>query len=375
MSNKIQIDLQKLVILYNEGLTIPMLAKTFNVSERTISRRIFELKQKGLIINNKKSQKLRFKHNEILHYVTEYIESAKKYIFNYNDIYTNIPLKTKPNTKKQSEDMVILWSDMHVGMINKNPLTGKITYNDEILEKIELPNFIKGIYRFYELYKPAYNIETLYILDLGDNITNDRIYEGQQLEITCNVGRQILRLFQYQSDFIKHMLKIFPNVVFVGVPGNHSRTTSTPISEDATNSFEFLKNQLLKERFRNNKRVKIIVPETYMYSIKIRGHKYLLLHGNIIRGTSLNSIEKATMQLADLAKQEYYDIIIMGHLHTALKLKIKPTTSLLVNGCWIDVDSYAYNTLRKYSTATQWSFLVSKKSPMHNLQEINLLWK
>ena len=50
-------------------------------------------------------------------------------------------------------------------------------------------------------------------------------------------------------------------------------------------------------------------------------------------------------------------------------------TSLLVNGCFIDMDDYAYNKLRKFSSPTQYLFNISKKSPMHNLQEINLKWK
>ena len=103
-------------------------------------------------------------------------------------------------------------------------------------------------------------------------------------------------------------------------------------------------------------------------------HKYLLSHVNNIRGCTLNSIERAAKDLSTLAYKDFYDLMIIGHFHTALKMRITPETTLLVNGCFINMDDYAYNKLRKFSSPTQYLFNISKKSPMHNLQEINLLW-
>lgn len=366
-----------IVKLYNEGKSNAEIAASLNVSIKTIEKRLSYLRAlKKIGFREKNTKNQRYKHQEILQEVRQYIDDAKQALEEAKNLYNiNIKCKLSGFTGKQTEDQVLLWSDMHFGMVNKNPITGKITYDENTVKNIEFPALLKGMHRFWQLYKPTYKIERLYILDLGDNITNDRIYEGQQKEITCGVGRQILQVLEYQSIFILKMLELFPEIIFIGVPGNHGRTTSNPISEDATDNFEYLKNCLLKERFMNNKRVKIIVPDTYLYTLEIRKHKYLLLHGNTIKGTTLNSIEKATSQLADLAKSELYDAILIGHLHTSLKLKIKPTTDLLVNGCWVDMDSYAYNVLRKYSSATQWHFLVSNKSHIHNLQEINLTWR
>ncbi|MHA1342876.1 MAG: hypothetical protein ACTSQG_02745, partial [Promethearchaeota archaeon] len=256
----------------------------------------------------------------------------------------------------------------------KNPLTGQVTYDEKIMKE-ELQALNRGVVRFYDLYKPSYNLETLYIFLDGDNITGDRIFEGQQMEITCNTGEQILKTFNHISDFIKSMLPRFPKIIVVVEFGNHARTTSKPISEEATNSFEFLMGKLLQERFRDNKRVEIIVPKSYVYTIEIRGHKYLITHGNTVRGATLNSIERATKDLATLAYKEFYDAIIIGHFHTALKLRITPETTLLVNGCFINLDDYAYNKLRKFSSATQYLFSISKRSALHNLQEIYLTWR
>jgi len=364
--------------LYNEGKDDEALARIFGTSARTLERYGTRLRRQGKVKYRKdlstKNEKTRFSNKEVFEEVEVYLSNAKQVLANYQDIYKDVKLKTSWSKSKQTEDLALVWSDMHTGMINHHPLTGEVTYNQAIQEQ-ELESLLRGVYRFHHLYKPSYNIETLYIFINGDQITNDRIYEGQQAEITCGVGKQILLALDYQSNFIKRCLEIFPKIVVIVMVGNHGRTTSKPISEDTTSSFEFLLGKLMQERFKDNKRVDIIVPEMYRYTMSIRGHKYLLFHGNNIRGASLNSIERAVKDLSTLAYKEFYDVMIIGHFHTALKLKITPETTLLVNGCFINMDDYAYNKLRKFSSPTQYLFNISKKSPLHNLQEINLLWK
>ena len=379
---------KKKIVTLNEDVFIPLylsgknsfeLSQIFKCSQRKIEHYESRLRNQHKIPyrkdmgETKKKEKTNHRNMEIFEEVKVYVENAQQVLAEYDNLYKNIPLEVKLGKNKQVEDMALVWSDMHTGMINKHPLTKEVTY-DQSVQEIELRNMAEGVLRFHELYKPSYNFETLYIFDAGDNITNDRIYEGQLGEITCGVGEQIIKCFNYQSDFITKMLGVFPKVVLIGVPGNHGRTTSKPISEDPSNSFEYLKNKLLQERFRGNKRVEIIVPNSYTHCVKIHGHKYLLTHGNIVRGGTLNSIERAVKDISTLAYQEFYDLVIIGHFHTSLKLTITPETKLLVNGCFIEYDDYAYNKLHKFSSPTQWLFCISKKSAMHNAQELDLKW-
>lgn len=374
-----QINEKLFIELYNTGKSDIELAKLFDIAERTIQRYGARLRSQGKIQLRKNlnisghREKTKFKPDEIFEEVQVYFDNAKQIYTKNNEFFNDIRLEVKWNKKKQNEDMALIWSDMHTGMINHHPLNNEITYNDNIQQE-EVLSLMRGISRFGNLYKPSYNIETFRIFDVGDNITNDRIYEGQKTEIICGVGEQILKCFEIQSYVIRELLRMFPRVVMYKMVGNHGRTTSKPIGEPVTNNFEFLLGKMLQERFKNNKRVEIIVPEQYRYTVTIRGHKYLISHGDTIRGATLNSIEKAVKDLSTLAYKEFYDVMIIGHFHSALKLRITPETTLLVNGCWIDMDDYAYTKLRKFSTATQCLFNISHKSAVHNLQEINLKW-
>lgn len=338
--------------------------KRFNLRKTEIAKKEIRKRLEG-----------KFKHEEIVEEVKNYFTVVKEVFSRYDDLYKNIKLKTSFSSIKQVEDQVLLFSDMHTDMINKAPITGEVTYNPEIQKK-ELQILTEGLFRFYQLMKPSYNIETLYIFGLGDFITNDRIYEGQKMEIASGVGMQVQKTFYYISDMIKKLLEIYPRIVYINIVGNHGRTTAQPISEDATSNFEYLLGLLIKERFEGNKRVEIILSENYSYTYTIKGHKYLLAHGNTIRGTTLNSIERAAKDIANLVERDYYDVITIGHFHSCYEIpSISPSTTLLVNGCFIYKDDYAYTKLRKFSTAKQYLFQVSKKSSMHNLQKIDLRWK
>lgn len=373
IKEKIMKNTEKILIeLIDSGKSTYELSKLYNVSDRTIQRWKTNLKREGKIKETK--NKTRFTNSEIVAEISEYLNYSRKVWEKYSDIYAKVPYRGAWKLGKQQEDQVLLLSDMHTGMENKAPITGEITYNEEI-QKQELLNLHKGLYRFYNLYKPVYNIETFYIFSLGDLITNNRIYEGQKSEITCGVGEQIEKTFMYISDLLKSLLEAYPKVVYIQEFGNHGRTTSKPIAEEATDNFEYLLGLLLQERFENNKRVEIVLPKDYSFTYCIRGHRYLLSHGNSIKGATLNSIEKAAKEIALLVEGEHYDVITIGHFHNCQKFPISPTTRLLVNGCFIHKDSYAYTKLRKFSTPAQYMFNISKKSAIHNLQELDLLWK
>lgn len=296
-----------------------------------------------------------------------YLKASQQQFLDYKMPFVKVP---KHRKAKQYEDAVLFWSDEHTGMVNKAPNSGMITYNDKI-RKLELKNLHQGVIRLKELYEPNIVLKDLYIFSLGDNATNDRIFEGQQFEISKPMGAQLLDYKLDKAWFINEMLKYFDNVIDIEICGNHGRSQPNRTAEPVENNFEWLIGQQLKEKFAGNKRVKIIVPDDYSYTQEIRGHRYLLQHGHEIRGFSHNSIEKAAK---DISLLDDYDVICIGHYHSVDKKQIGADTVLLVNGGWIYRDSYAHNKLKKFSTAKQIFLRVSNKLPIAGFNEIDLLW-
>lgn len=363
---------------YLKGLSDIEIASKLNISERSVQVYLSRLRHLGKLPYRsqlgKTTKNTKISRNALFPEVNQYLKSATRVFEETYDLYQHIPFKRNYKKNKQSEDLVLLWSDMHTDMINSSPLTGTVTYNPDI-QKQELRSFQRGFFRFVELYKPSYKIETLYIFSLGDMVTNDRIYEGQLYNIVSGIGEQIIKATNYICDFIRWSLHYFPRIVIVFVYGNHGRTYSEKVDEPATNNFEYLLANMVCDRFRDNQRVRVIIPNDYVHSIEIRNHKYLLTHGDSIRGSTLNSIERAAKEISLLLGKNFHEVIAIGHFHSIQKMQITPDSTLLVNGCFVHHDRYAYLRLRKHSTAKQLLFSVSKKSALHNLQEINLRWE
>jgi len=269
-----------------------------------------------------------------------------------------------PKIIKQSheEEAVLLLSDIHTGMINRHPLTGEVTYNDEIRSK-EYVYLRDSISSVKGLLDKSFNMRNLHIFCLGDIVTNDRIFEGQKFEISCGIGEQIWVAVRDLTNFIGEMKKLFITVHFEGVIGNHGRTFPDYQTEPVQNNFEYHLYRILQMVFANDKRVKITVPETATHSVDIRGHKYYMSHGNNIRGLSRNALERSVKDIL-VALPEGFDIYTIGHLHRCENMDLNENSMLLINGCWIKADCFGYEVFKQFSNPRQWFFGVSDKRPI-----------
>lgn len=288
------------------------------------------------------------------------VKVLKKNIFKRQNLATLL----KPSEHKQSEKVVLLLSDMHSGMVNKifDKESGHamVTYDDKIRQQ-EIVYLRNSILRIKTLMSGFYNLDHLIIFNLGDNITNDRMYGGQAFNITKCVGLQILDTVRDLTFFMNEMKKIFSKITFVGVTGNHGRSQDDSNYDEPTeNNYEFLMYKMIESIFIDDKRVEIIIPNTKFYMHKIYNHKYLLTHGDKIRGYTRNSVERSIKDYV-IANDCDFDVFVMGHLHRLDRLTLSEKSIALINGSWISKDNYGFTVCKQYSKPQQWLFGVSKK--------------
>ena len=280
------------------------------------------------------------------------------------NIFKNQTVPIFSDKTKHSEKAVLVMSDIHCGMVNRifDRHTEKMitTYNTKIRRE-EMKYLANSVFKIKKLLYHSFNLNHLIIFNLGDNITNDRIFGGQLFHIDKCVGLQVLEMVTDLSSFIKEMKKFFNKVTMVCIVGNHGRSQSEgKFDEPIENNYEYIMYKIIQKTFENDKAVEIIVPDTHFYIYRIYGHKYLLTHGDILRGFTRNSLERSIKDYI-IAHESDFDVFIMGHYHRIDKMTLSEHNTALVNGCWISKDKFGFKVARQYSKPQQWLFGVSKK--------------
>lgn len=284
-------------------------------------------------------------------------------IFKFNPIPTY--------SKKLKEEKVgLMLSDMHTGMINEIYVPNKgrvITYNEQIRQK-ELLHLRNSIFQIHYLFQHAYNMRELNIMILGDMITNDRIFEGQEFQIDRPYGLQMWDTARDLVYFINEMKVKFEQINAYCVVGNHGRSSNNYQEEPVENNYEWTLYKIIEKAFAGDSRVKIVVPNTRFYSIDICNHTYYMHHGDNLRGGgSRNALEKAAKDLLSTLIPDLpsgFDVYMCGHFHRSEKIDINEKSTVLINGCWIPRDSYGFKVFRQYSKPVQWLFGINKNRPI-----------
>lgn len=201
-------------------------------------------------------------------------------------------------------------------------------------------------------YKRRYRDDTeLYIHLLGD------IIQGQlhDLRDGSPLAEQVASAQNNLIQAIEFLAREFPRGVTVFcTTGNHGRNTARHHNR-ATNqkwdSIETLVYLGVRAAFRNNPRVKFVIPKTPYYTYSAFANRGLMTHGDTVikPGFPGNTIDvkRVTHQInainAAMGKKinEEYNLFGVGHVHTDSVVNLPGKTVFLSNGCLIPSDAYA----------------------------------
>jgi len=119
-------------------------------------------------------------------------------------------------------------------------------------------------------------------------------------------------------------------------------------------NWDYICYEYLQQRFRDNPRVKFEIPKTWWAMPTIRNHKFLLLHGDDVRGsggTPFGGIIKCQNEMMAMLR-EVPDYTIIGHFHSAGEWSTN-NGKVIANGSFLGPDVYALKNLTKGSKAEQ----------------------
>ena len=341
-TKSIQIDLDLLAKMYEDGTTTSELAEFFNCSSRTIDRRIQILKRDDRIKNKKnviKEFNLKIDKSELLKLLALYntksevarklevslksIESlCKQYSIVDNKTFSESvnkalieltkdykPLVIKHKQKTGNESLIIGLADWHTGKIVTDFKRNDI-YNIEIF-KARIEKLIAAMLKLVDYHITKHvKLKEVYLLCLGDMANGEGIYPTQIYEQEASPPIQVMLVVEYMFKLIQALLDRGLEVKFRGVKGNHGRLGK---DADPNSNWDLMIYMILQhtQAIKGIKNLSIEYSNSDYMVVPVRKWRYLLRHEAFAQDETAAGAAKYLGWL----KLHNADMIISGHTH------------------------------------------------------------
>lgn len=267
----------------------------------------------------------------------------------------------KPSGKSQRSEStaVAIWSDWHLEeRVEPDTVNGLNEFNLEVATQRTEKLFRKTV-DFIKMYQQDTDINEMIIALLGDFISNDihdELMETallQPVEAVLFAQRQIISGIDY---ILKHT-KV--NLTIPCHSGNHARTTQKRrVATEAGHSLEFLMYHNLRDYYRNEPRVRFIIPRSYLSYLTVYNTVLRLHHGHDIRyGGGIGGLFiPAYKAISQWNKGKVASLDLFGHFH-----QTKDGDTFYCNGSLIGFNPYAISIKADFEPPRQNFFLIHRE--------------
>jgi len=267
-----------------------------------------------------------------------------------------IPLAGKLDTTVTG---VAVLSDWHLAeTVHSENVNGLNEFNLRIAQN-RAEKCFQNIVRLVKLFGKESKMDTLVLALLGDFI-NGQLREEAMENNSLRPMDEMLKARELLRAGIKYILDNTDiSLVLPCHSGNHARVTKKiHWSTESGNSLEYAMYHVLANDFDGNKRVKFIIPTSYLSFVTVGGYTIRFHHGHAIKyGGGIGGIfVPAFKAISQWQKSRSADLDVFGHFHAS-----KDGGNFLCNGSLIGYNEYAVTIKCDYERPKQTFFLVDHK--------------
>jgi len=285
------------------------------------------------------------------------------------------PIALQKKTKK-SQDAVLAICCLHFGEYVSPAEMGGFGGYDVDIACARWQLCVESVIDLLCNHHQAEGIETLYIVDLGDNISgmiHDELAETNILPI----GRQVVLAAHLLSLGIRDLAAHIPKVIFIGVPGNHPRLYRKPrYKNKVADNFDTLVYEQIALECSRLRNVEVRISQSFFHLQDIRGYKFWFAHGDNIRGWAgipYYGFDRAEARYGEFLSRSdvVVDYWVWGNFHTAAAAQ-KPRGARIMTGSFKGPDEFALGAVNTGSDPIQVLFGVHEDRGRTFHYDINL---
>jgi len=271
-------------------------------------------------------QNRRMAFNEVVETFISKIKSSKL------EGLPKIKIERIKQGKGDEEEIVLVISDWQIGHKTRS-------FNAEVAKE-RVVYLLKSFLKTLALHRLAYPIRKIHIFALGDFTQSELIgFKVDLSELEMVWGDQVLVADTLLEYLITEISKHFDEVYVYCVRGNHGKGMKG--TSDKTN-FDDILYHLTAKAFKNNPRVHFNIAREFYQIVNIYNWKFLLVHGDQVRGGSYNIPLYALLQKMlrwATSFMEKWNFMICGHWHNYGHLQ-QNNQELIVNGTLVSDDEF-----------------------------------
>jgi hypothetical protein len=267
------------------------------------------------------------------------------------------PTRFRINRKvsRSTEHMVLLLSDMHVGLDFSKADTGGLNeYNVDVFKR-RAKNLQKGLIEIYGYQSGSVNLPELHVICLGDLVQGSNLGGNWGPAHTRENVIDQARIAEVAiSEMVSTWSRVFDRLHFYGVVGNHGRAGATKNSDKPSVNFETLVYDNLKIRLERHRNVSVEGSDTWWGQKAINGLEFAWVHGDSMGG-NLSSITRDDLKIQSVLLEKTkkpFNVLCLGHHHNHMMIQ-RPYGNLIVNGSFVGGDMYSMQELSTTSRSSQ----------------------
>lgn len=279
-------------------------------------------------------------------------------------------IKGSKSFNKSEATAILLASDWHYEENVKLSQTNGLNEFNRTIAKERIEKLFKVVAKLIEVHQKEYSIDNFVLALMGDFISgsiHDDLKEGNEIQPT----QAIYEVQCLIASGIEYMLKNSNvNLIIPCSSGNHGRITDkTRVSTAYGNSLEFLMYRTLRDYFKNEKRVKFIINDSYLTYMDIYDYKIRFHHGDAMRyGGGIGGLFiPAFKAISQWDKQIRADWTFFGHFH-----QLKDGGNFVSNGSLIGFSPYAIRIKADYEKPKQAFLILDKERGLEVTRKITL---
>ena len=215
--------------------------------------------------------------------------------------------KEESSTKESS---VLMLSDIHYGESIKLEETQGLGFYSEKVSARRIQMLTDSVIRIVKKQLRGYILNTLHIFGLGDwvsgTIHEELLRTGQPNIIHQSYG---LAYILYQA--LLELCQVFPEVIVHVIGGNHARLEKKPYFKEKYVNWDTVVGHTLASLLRNQKNIKFNIPLSFIDTVEIENHIFLIMHGDTIRSYGIMpyyGLQRAASQIESLKGGQFKEI-------------------------------------------------------------------